>query len=59
VIIRIIAVDPRPKPGTSDVVVYQVPENSREFELLLELFDSARIDYVSLSTPKKNGKTPT
>lgn len=53
-IIRVIAEDPRPRPNTaSDLVVYQVPEHSRECELLFELFESAGIQYTTMEPIKK------
>lgn len=54
-IIRLLAVDPRPAPGAeSDVVVYQVPENSRAHKLLEELLDMAKIEHTTLgSKPRK------
>lgn len=52
-IVRLIAVDPRPRKGEQDLRVYQVPEHSRELELLQELFDAAKIEYAVVgSTPK-------
>lgn len=45
-IVRLIAVDPRPRRGESDLRVYQVPERSREQELLQELFDAAKIEHA-------------
>lgn len=52
-IVRLIAVDPRPRKGESDLRVYQVPENSREMELLTELFDLAAIEWTVVSTPPR------
>lgn len=43
-IIKIIAVDPKPEDSDADVIVYQVPENSRAAELLLELLQDADIE---------------
>ena len=54
-IVRLIAVDPRPKQGKSDVVVYQVPENSREMELLCELLSDAKIEWTVLGGRPPNG----
>lgn len=52
-IVRLIAVDPRPRKGEQDLRVYQVPEFSRELELLQELFDAAKIEYAVVgSSPK-------
>lgn len=52
-IVRLIAVDPRPKKGTSDLVVYQVPENSRAMQLLQELFDDAKIEWAVIYSESK------
>ena len=53
-IIRLIAVDPRPRQGESDLVVYQVPEKSRAFELLCELMDDAKIQWVPIETLRES-----
>lgn len=61
-IIRVIAIDPKPRPGThSDVLVYQVPENSREYELLLDMLTAAGLEWTKIaSEPRKtNGKPAT
>lgn len=55
-IVRLIAVDPRPRPGEQDLRVYQVPENSREMELLVELFDAAKIEWAVVSSPERRRK---
>lgn len=56
-LIRIIAVDPSPredaKKSDNDLLTYHVPENSRHAELLAELLDNARIEYVILDTKNK------
>ncbi|HEY4723995.1 MAG TPA: hypothetical protein VII92_19230 [Anaerolineae bacterium] len=52
-IIRLIAVDPRPRKGKSDLLVYQVPENSREAELLIELLSNAGIEHALLEAPPR------
>lgn len=53
-IIRLVAVDPRPRLDTkTDLVVYQLPENSREFELLTEMLDERKIEWTVLKTPRK------
>lgn len=54
-IIRLIAVDPRPHKGESDLVIYQVPENSRAHKLLEELMDAAGIEHTLIETPPKKG----
>lgn len=46
-IVRLVVVDPRPRKGESDIRVYQVPEKSREMELLVELFNDAGIEHAS------------
>lgn len=55
-IVRLIAVDPRPRIGEGDVVVYQVPEHSREIELLIELFSEHGIEHTVLETARKKPK---
>lgn len=56
-IIRLIALDPRPRPGAKhDVVVYQVPEKSRELELMQELFDAAGIEWDIIEFNRKRKK---
>ena len=57
-IVRLIAVDPRPRKGESDLVVYQIPEHSRAYELLVELMDAARIEWALIETPRLNGGIP-
>lgn len=57
-IVRLIAVDPRPRKGESDLRVYQVPEHSRECELLQELFDAAGIEHSIIETPPRKPKAP-
>lgn len=52
-IVRLIAVDPRPRKGESDLLVYQVPEKSRAEELLVELFEAAKIEWAKIETPPK------
>jgi len=55
-IIRLIAVDPRPAIAETDIVIYQVPENSRAHKLLVETFTSVGIEFVELGpSPRKNG----
>lgn len=52
-IVRLIAVDPRPQPGQSDLCVYQVPEFSRAHRLLEEVFSAAGIEHTTLSSGHK------
>lgn len=47
-IIRIIAIDPRPRNAHEDIVVYQVPEHSRAHELLVELLDKEGIEWTTI-----------
>lgn len=54
-IVRIVVVDPRPESSNpkSDILVYQVPENSREFKLLAELFEQAHVEWVVIDPPRR------
>jgi hypothetical protein len=53
-IIRILALDPTPEKGRSDVLCYQVPEHSRECKVLQMLFEAYGIEYTTLaSAPRK------
>lgn len=47
-VIRIIAVDPFPRAGESDLVIYQVPEKSRAFEILTEMLAKEGIEFVTI-----------
>lgn len=47
-IVRLIAIDPNPRPGETDVLVYQVPEGSRAMELLCEMFEERKIEFIVL-----------
>lgn len=53
-IVRLIVVDPRPRKGESDLVVYQVPENSRAHQLLVELCEAAKLEVVLVETPPRS-----
>lgn len=55
-IIRLVVIDPRPRDPHRDVVVYQVPENSRELELLIEAFTAAGIEFVEIESPPRRKK---
>jgi hypothetical protein len=55
-IVRLICVDPRPRQGESDLRVYQVPDKSREKELLEELFSQAGIEHAVMDIPRKSRK---
>lgn len=52
-ILRLIVIDPAPPLGKSDMLVYQVPENSREMKLLVKLLTDAGIEWVSVSAPRQ------
>lgn len=53
-ITRIIAVDPTPIAGRSDLLVYQVPENSREYKLLTEALSAAGIEWDEVKSVRKS-----
>ncbi len=54
-IIRVIAVDPDPPDKKDDLLVYQIPEHSRELALLLEMLDERKIEHTILpSAPRKS-----
>jgi len=48
-ITRIVVIDPAPRDPRDDVVVYQVPERSRAYELLITLLNSADIEWVEVA----------
>lgn len=47
-VVRIIVVDPFPRAGESDLVIYQVPERSRAFEILTEILSKEGIEFVTI-----------
>jgi hypothetical protein len=47
-------VDPRPRSQVEDTIVYQVPENSRAYELLIELLDEAGLEHVTIGSMRRN-----
>lgn len=51
-IVRLMVVDPLPVPQRSDVLVYQVPEKSREFSLLTELFSAAGLEWTVVESKR-------
>lgn len=55
-IVRMIVVDPRPNKPEDDLVVYQVPENSRAHKLLEEVFDAQGIEHTLLGVAPKRRK---
>ena len=54
-IIRIVALDPSPRTTACDLITWQVPENSRAYELLVEMLEARDIDYdlVTFAPRKK------
>lgn len=52
-IIRIIVIDPNPRDPRDDVIVYQVPEKSRAYELLVELLSARRLEFVEIQSIRK------
>jgi hypothetical protein len=52
-IIRVIVIDPRPRDPRDDVIVYQVPEKSRAHELLIEMLEDRRLEFVEIQSVKK------
>lgn len=54
-IVRIVVVDPKPELSNpkSDILVYQVPEHSRECELLIELFEQAHLEWVMIESKRR------
>lgn len=58
-IVRIIALDPTPAAGRSDILVYQVPGNSREYAVLTDALTKAGIEWeVVFSTRKPKMSLP-
>ncbi len=58
-IIRIMVQDPAPRNPQDDIIVYQVPENSRAHELLLEMLDYRNIEYVLVESKRWRKKNVT
>ena len=52
-IIRLIVIDPRPAAGRSDILAYQVPENSRELKLLTDLFTEKGLEWDIVAPTRK------
>lgn len=57
-IVRLVAVDPSPRSGESDVLVYQVTQGSRAMELLCSLFDEHKIEWIVLENEIRAKRTP-
>lgn len=49
-IVRILVVDPNPRDPNNDIVVYQVPENSRAYELLMTMLEYSGFEFTSVKT---------
>ena len=52
---RVIVLDPEPPADKSDMLVFQVPEHSREFALLTSLFDKAGLEWVEIGGRRASG----
>lgn len=52
-IIRVCVIDPEPRNPMDDVLVFQVPENSRQHELLTELLHDAGLEFVAIQSTRK------
>jgi hypothetical protein len=53
-IVRVMVVDPTPRPHSeNDVVLYQVPENSRAYELLVSMLTERKLDFCTLKPGEK------
>ena len=55
-IVRIVVVDPKPQAGRSDLLVYQVPEQSREFFVLTELLNRFGLEWALVPSQRKASK---
>lgn len=55
-IIRVCVIDPEPRDPRNDVLVFQVPERSRQYELLVRLLEQASLDFVTIEAPCKHGR---
>lgn len=56
-IVRVVVVDPQPDPNrASDLLVYQVPENSRELTILVDAFMAAGHEPVIVRDTLKKKK---
>lgn len=52
-ITRLIVVDPAPVAGRSDLLVYQVPEHSREYAVLIEAFEKMGLEWDEVKSVRK------
>lgn len=47
-VVRVVVVDPQPETAADDIIVFQVPENSRAHRLLVDLLEKAGIQNVTI-----------
>lgn len=52
-ITRLMVIDPQPRDPREDVLVYQVPEHSRAYEMLVELLDKAGLEWTEIQPRRK------
>jgi hypothetical protein len=52
-ITRVIVIDPRPRDPRDDVIVYQVPDKSRAYELLIEMLEERHLEFIEIESTKK------
>jgi len=57
-IIRLVCVDPEPRSAEDDLIVWQVPERSRAYEMLTQWFDENGIEWTQLE-PNRGGQPRT
>ena len=57
-IIRILVVDPAPRNALEDLIVYQVPENSRAHELLEQLLSDAGLEHEAITSIRTKRRKP-
>jgi hypothetical protein len=55
-IIRVVVVDPQPRTPCDDIIVYQVPENSRACELLCKMLEVSEVQHVKIEPTKPKRK---
>lgn len=60
-ITRIVVIDPHPRDVRDDVIVYQVPEKSRAFELLADMLTREGFQWVEVPSTerRKRESSPT
>lgn len=55
-ITRIMVIDPNPRDPKDDTIVYQVPERSRAYELLLDMLTQAGLSWVEVPSERLREK---